>query len=90
MADINSLQAAFDQFALDQKVRDEGLRRAFGLLRDAMLRMQEVLDQVHEAATKEPAPSGVPGLLKEIKALLEAQPNMIASAVRDGLNQHRA
>lgn len=68
------------------QARDEGLRRAFQILTDALIRMQAVMDDIHAAATKDHPPSGIPALLGEIRDLLDAQPARIAQAVRDVLD----
>ena len=40
MASVETIQTAFDRFEREQKIRDDGLRRAFGLLCDEIKRLQ--------------------------------------------------
>ncbi len=87
MADLCSILDRLDQLALDQKARDDGLRQAFRLITDALIRMQAVMDDIHAAATKEPPRSDIPALLAEIKRILEQQPEQIASAIEVALNK---
>ena len=87
MTDLSSVLDRLDQLALDQKARDDGLRQAFRLITDALIRMQAVMDDIHAAATKEVPQSGLAALLAEIKQLLEQQPAQIASAIEAALNK---
>lgn len=90
VSNIDALIERLDQFARDQKARDEGLRQAFHLLIESMKRMQAVVDDIHAAATREPPKSGIPKLLEEIKELLTKQPEMIAEAIETALkNEER-
>lgn len=63
------------------------MRQAFGLITDALKRMQAVMDDIHAAATKEPPASTVPKLLEEIKQILEAQPTQIVQAIESAMNK---
>lgn len=86
MADLSGIQQTLDRLLIDLKARDEGLRQAFGIVTDGLIRMQAVMDDIHAAATKDHPPSAVPALLAEIKMILEAQPAHVARAIRDVLD----
>lgn len=57
MASIETLQASFDRFEREQKVRDQGLLRAFDMFATELKRLQEMLAD-HEQEQRLPMDMG--------------------------------
>ena len=57
MANIETLQASFDRFEREQKVRDQGLLRAFAMFATELKRLQEMLAD-HEQEQRLPMDMG--------------------------------
>jgi 20S proteasome alpha/beta subunit len=51
MATLESIQASFDQFARDQLVRDEGIRRAFEIFASTVERTNATLAIISQQIT---------------------------------------
>jgi hypothetical protein len=80
MASVETIQTAFDRFEREQKIRDDGLRRAFGLLCDEIKRLQTMTgDLLKEAMERADSQTGT---MAELTAALDAHPERLFAAMR--------
>jgi hypothetical protein len=73
MATLDTIQAAFERYEREQKVRDAGLLRSFQILCDAIDRNGQVLEMIHKQciAQRQMLQDHIDGLSETVRAAVE-------------------